>query len=184
MKQTSDQISRNVMEVLVADEIERQISRYPSNISRYINRVEVATYALNRLPPLYASSHEGFNKQKLRGKSQFSAEVTKAVRQAFAAVQKDLLRSSTPLISEGDRDLEIAKNALQELADFLPHREFSWENLVKIIKPLLIQINQEKRLSNQPPKINFQSNLIDNSQQHQVASQSSSMWNDSSVYRK
>jgi hypothetical protein len=184
MKPSSDQVSRNVMEVLVVEEIERQISRYSTNVTRYINRVEVATYALNRLPPLYASSHEGFNKQKLRGRTQFSAEVTKAVRQGFAAVQKDLLRNSTPLIAQGDCDLEAAKNALQELADFLPHREFSWDNLVKTLKPILIQMNKKNPSSSEPPKISFNINLVEDTEKTKIASQSSSMWNSSATYLK
>lgn len=169
MKRLSDQISRNVMESLVTQEIERQIIRYPTNISRYINRVEVATYALNRLPPLYASSQEGFNRQKLRGRKEFSGEITKVVRQALAAVQKDLLRSSTPLIAEEDRELEDAKNALKELADFLPHREFSWENLVKTIKPVLIQMSRQKECIAESTK-NY--------------SHSSVQWDGTSSYRK
>jgi hypothetical protein len=169
MKRPSDQISKNVMEFLVTEEIERQIIRYPTNINCYINRVEVATYALNRLPPLYASSQEGFNRQKLTGRKEYSAEITKAVRQALAAVQKDLLRSSTPLIAEEDEQLEDAKNALKELADFLPHREFSWENLVKTIKPVLIQMSRQKQLTIESTK-----NL----------SQSSARWEGTSSYRK
>jgi hypothetical protein len=169
MKRPSDQISKNVMEFLVTEEIERQVIRYPTNISRYINRIEVATYALNRLPPLYASSQEGFNRQKLTGRKEYSAEITKAVRQALAAVQKDLLRSSTPLIAEEDEQLEDAKNALKELADFLPHREFSWENLVKTIKPVLIQMSRQKQLTIESTK-----NL----------SQSSARWEGTSSYRK
>lgn len=151
-KPKQDQITRNVMELLVEEEIERQITRLPLPITKYINRVEVATYALNRLPPLYASSQEGFNKQKLKGKAEFSADVTKAVRQGFAAVQKDLLRNSTPLFAEEYRELEEAKKALQELVDFLPHREFSWENLVKVIKPVLIKLKQQQKLNQELTK--------------------------------
>ncbi|MBE9166491.1 late competence development ComFB family protein [Pleurocapsales cyanobacterium LEGE 06147] len=169
MKRLKNQISRNVMEFLVTEEIERQIIRYPTKIGRYINRVEVATYALNRLPPLYASSQEGLNRQKLRGRKEFSAEITKVVRQALAAVQKDLLRSSTPLIAEEEGELENAKNALKELVDFLPHREFSWENLVKTIKPILIQMSRQKQLT---------------SESTNISSQSSARWEGTSSYRK
>ena len=82
-------ISINIMEELVAEEVTRQMERYPDNVTQYISKVEVATFALNRLPPLYASCHKGLNKQKLKGKSDLSVQITKAVRQGFAAVQKD-----------------------------------------------------------------------------------------------
>ncbi len=142
-----NQINRNIMEVLVEEEIERQIKRYPTELRQHFNRVEVATHALNRLPPLYASCYEGFNKQKLKGRAQHSAEITKNVRQAFAAVQKDLLRRSTPLVPEGKYESKEAKKALQELIDFLPNKEFSWEKLVKLIKPALIQLSHQGNLN-------------------------------------
>lgn len=138
-----DQINRNIMEVLVEEEIERQIDRYPANIRQHFNLIEVATYALNRLPPLYASCHEGFNKQKLKGRTEHSIKITKVVRQAFAAVQQDLLRSSTPLVTETSYESQEAQKALQELVDFLPHQEFSWSKLVKLVKPILVQLSYQ-----------------------------------------
>ena len=147
MQAQNEQINRNIMEVLVAEEIERQINRYPDNIKQHLNRIEVATHALNRLPPLYASCHEGFNKQKLKGRTEYSTKITRTVRQAFAAVQQDLLRSSTPLVSEENYESQEAKKALQELIDFLPHREFSWDKLIKLIKPTLVQLSHQGNLN-------------------------------------
>ena len=139
-------ISINIMEELVAEEVARQIQRYPDNVTQYINKVEVATFALNRLPPLYASCHKGLNKQKLKGKSDLSVQITKAVRQGFAAVQKDVLRYSTPLqMAENldretiqNNELEEARKALAELAEFFPDERVSWKELVKVVKPLLM----------------------------------------------
>ena len=143
------QITINIMEELVTEEVARQIKRYPDNISQYINQVEVATYALNRLPPLYASCHKGLNKQKLKGKSDYSIEITKAVRKGFAAVQKDILRYSTPLVPEDNSDSAItpseelveARKALAQLAEFFPNGQVSWQNLVRVVKPLLMKHN-------------------------------------------
>jgi Late competence development protein ComFB len=137
----TNQTYKNAMELLVAEEISKQIQRLPEHLSKYINRVEVATYALNRLPPLYASCEEGLARQKVRGRNEFQKQITESVKQSFAAVQRDLLRTSKPLIADSeDSDIIDARNALQELADFLPHREFSWHHLVKLIKPLLVQL--------------------------------------------
>ena len=174
MQTKTDQINRNIMELLVEEEIERQINRYPANIRQHFNRIEVATHALNRLPPLYASSHEGFNKQKLKGRTEHSSKITKTVRQAFAAVQQDLLRSCTPLIAQDDQESQEARKALQELSDFLPHKEFSWEKLVKLIKPLLVQLSHQDR-------VNIADEIRD-SKSKQV-SKSSSEW-DNSIYGK
>jgi hypothetical protein len=85
------------MEDLVAEEVKRQLASLSPRLCQYIKRVEVETYALNRLPPLYASCQEGWMQQLKRGKAEFHAPIKTAVRQAIAAVQRDLLRHSTPL---------------------------------------------------------------------------------------
>jgi Late competence development protein ComFB len=90
----------NVMEDLVAEEVKRQLASLSPKLSQYIKRVEVETYALNRLPPLYASSKEGWIQQLKRGREEFYTPIKTAVRQAIAAVQRDLLRHSTPLSPE------------------------------------------------------------------------------------
>ncbi|MFM2314400.1 MAG: hypothetical protein RLZZ04_3676 [Cyanobacteriota bacterium] len=165
----NDFIHRNVMEILVAEEIERQIVRLPSNIQKFINAVEVATYALNRLPALYASSQQGFNKQKLKGRSEHSVKITQEVRKGFAAIQQDLLRNSTPLTSENesseiDKSIKEAKAALQELADYLPEKDLTWKNVIRLVKPILAELKE-------------QDSEIVNKQK--VRSRSSNLWEDS-----
>ena len=167
-----DYINRNVMEVLVSEEIDRQINRLPTNIKQFINPVEVATYALNRLPALYASSQQGYNKQKIRGRSEYSVKITQEVRKGFAAIQKDLLRSSTPLTADSekdiDRDIQEAKAALQELADYLPKKDLTWKNVIRLVKPLLAEMQEQD---------DAQANA------RKVRSRSSTMWEDS-VHKK
>jgi Late competence development protein ComFB len=125
------QIHKNVMEILVVEEIERQLANYPATITRFINTVEVATFALNRLPPLYASCEEGLRKQQLRGCNELQPKISTAVRQALAAVQRDPLRFSTPLLQEDSRE---SQKALQALRELLPHREISWRNVANVIQ--------------------------------------------------
>ena len=147
MINTQKQIAINIMEELVNNEIERQFKCLPENIKQNINKIEVATFALNRLPALYASCHKGLNKQKLKGKSKFSVQVTRVVRQAFAIIQEDILRSSSPLQPETDvnpeqiSELEEAKRALAELSDLLPSESSSWTQVVAAIKPMLANSN-------------------------------------------
>ena len=168
----NDYIHRNVMEVLVAEEIDRQIVRLPSNIRKFINPIEVATYALNRLPALYASSQQGFNKQKIKGRSQYSVNITQEVRKGFAAIQQDLLRTSTPLMSENesdmDRSIKEAKAALKELADYLPEQDLTWKNIVRLVKPILADLKEQE-----PEAVKIK----------KVRSRSSGLWEDS-IYKK
>ena len=170
--QSEDYTHRNVMEVLVADEIERQIVRLPNNIKRFIKPIEVATYALNRLPALYASSQQGFNKQKLKGRSEYSVKITQEVRKGFAAIQQDLLRSSTPLTLENeqeiDRSIREAKAALQELADYLPENDLTWKNVIRLVKPILADLKEKD-----PEAINA----------NKVRARNSNLWEDS-IHKK
>lgn len=90
----------NVMEEMVAQEVNRQITLLPQKLAKYIKRADVETYALNRLPPLYASSQEGWKFQTKKAEEDYRKEIAVVVRHAFAAVQRDLLKSSTPLFRE------------------------------------------------------------------------------------
>lgn len=141
--ETIPQTYQNVMEVLVHEELERQLKSCPETLVQYINKVEVATYALNRLPPLYASCEKGKNMQKILGQKQYRDEVKKAVRQGLAAIQRDPLRVSIPLVSETNEEYHTATNALKNLQvlleeqNLLDYQNLSWDNLVEIIQHAL-----------------------------------------------
>lgn len=140
---TVKQAYQNVMELLVDEEIEWQLQRCPVNLAQYINRVEVATYALNRLPPLYASSEKGKNQQKLIGYKKFKVQIKTSVRQGIAAVNRDPIRSSTPLLSLSEAKYQAADAALQEVQNLLEDRKLldyqklSWDNLASVIQRAL-----------------------------------------------
>ena len=88
---------RNVLESLVAEETCRQLMNLPPNLVKYINPAQVIAYALNRLPPLYATSFEGWQRQQKRATEELGNQITTAVRQGLAAVQRDPLKRVTPL---------------------------------------------------------------------------------------
>lgn len=88
---------KNVMELLIDSEIDRQTCNYSHAQAQQINRIEVATYALNRLPPLYASSQEGIDRQYERGMVEFQPRITATVNQALQQIHQQPSRTSTPL---------------------------------------------------------------------------------------
>jgi len=92
-------IYKNVMELLVEEEVVRQFKALSPRIAAYINQVEWVAYALNQLPPLYATSEKGLHHQMQRGRAKHGAEIKQAVLRALAAIRRDPLRSSTPLES-------------------------------------------------------------------------------------
>lgn len=132
----SAQIYLNVMEVLVAEEVDRQQKQLPPKIAHYINKPEAIAYALNRLPPLYATSQKGLQQQRSRATKDMQTKISLAVRQALAAIQRDPLRTSPPLRLETDRGPQDALRGLQEL---LGTEDLSWVNLVDEIEHTLIR---------------------------------------------
>lgn len=121
----------NVMELLVAEEVEQQLKMLPPRVMKYLKIVEVETYALNRLPALYASSERGWKHQYDKAKRELHNQIKNAVRQAIAAVQVDPLRSSEPL--KIDRTDE-ASGVLESLRDLLKQPDLGWDGVVSRIK--------------------------------------------------
>lgn len=144
VKSNRPQSNKNVMEIMVAEEVKRQLRNYPPKLVKYLNKIEVETYALNRLPPLYACSEEGWRKQKERAEAEFLEEIVIAVRQAFAAVQRDPLRFSTPIALENKAEFEEARKALTKLQEILKLEEPTWKHLAKVAKRELSQATYKK----------------------------------------
>jgi hypothetical protein len=110
---------KNVMELLIDDEIDRQTCRYSQIDAQTFNRIEVATYALNRVPPLYASSQEGIERQYERGLSEFSDCITATVGQALRKIQQNPHSASTPLprLDEAvETDIKFSQQDFQEIS--------------------------------------------------------------------
>ena len=89
---------KNMMEVLVDEEIDRQTHDFPIELAKQLNRIELATYALNRLPTLYASSREGVEFQYERGKNEMDKTIQATVQQALETVKEAPHRNSTPFL--------------------------------------------------------------------------------------
>jgi len=124
----------NVMEILVAEEVDKQLKSLSQKVSKYVKRLEVETYALNRLPPLYASSEKGWQHQYEKAKRTHNSQISKAVMQAMAAVQVDPIRSSQPLSFRRDDE---AQSALKSLRDMLRQPDLSWDGIITRLQPLL-----------------------------------------------
>lgn len=155
----------NVMEVLVDTEIEKQLEVYPTNLRNYINKIEVATYALNRLPSLYASSLLGKEQQKRIAQKKYKSQIHLAVRQAIAAIQRDPLRKSTPILCEKISQTEKAKMTLKKSENILkksgiisPYQTLSWDNLYRVIQGMIAKIKYQTN-----PVDHFENQLSGNS---------------------
>lgn len=124
----------NVMELLVAEEVEQQVRDLSPRIMKYLKVVEVETYALNRLPALYASSEKGWQHQYEKAKRELHNQIKSAVRQAIAAVQVDPLRSSEPLKLDHE---DAASGVLESLRDILKQPNLGWDGVVNQLRDFI-----------------------------------------------
>ncbi|WP_155968890.1 late competence development ComFB family protein [Kamptonema formosum] len=95
-------VYRNALEPAVVREVHRQLQTLPPRLVSYINPVQVIAYALNRLPPLYATSEKGWELQQQRIHTELEAEIVMEVRRGIAAVERDPFRAATPFRQRND----------------------------------------------------------------------------------
>ncbi|MFQ4140015.1 late competence development ComFB family protein [Nodosilinea sp. PGN35] len=135
------------MELLVSEEVEKQVKTMQPRVLKYLKRVEVETYALNRLPSLYASSEKGWQLQYEKAKRELHNQIKSAVRQAFAAVQVDPIRSSEPLRNQQEDAATVALNALRDL---LKQPDLNWEGAINRLRSVLGR--RPDQISTAPPQ--------------------------------
>ena len=149
---------KNVMEFLIEREIGHQISHRKTaiNLNSQVNLVEVATYALNRLPTLYASSIEGLQQQQIKAKKYHSQKIERAVSLAFAAIERDPIRKSTPLqfreIQPQEKNiLNNTKATIENLDEVTSQRELAW--IVSFMEHFLQRVNDQQISEKQVSKL-------------------------------
>ncbi len=106
------------------------------NASR-LNIYEIMAYALNRLPPMYASSEQGLKQQRYRAKVELSSRIGEVLREAIIKVAKSPLKGTQPLLQAtaiAERDY-----ALQALREMLRRDDISLENVGRVVREALQQ---------------------------------------------
>jgi len=73
----------NVMEELVTTEALMQVTEIEAASDSYIDVGDIAAYALNRLPPLYATTVDGASYQRQHAREKLSALIAQRVREAI-----------------------------------------------------------------------------------------------------
>lgn len=145
-RQTSEQstpardVPRNVMEALVAEEIDAQMQQLSLREQQTLQRSQIMGYALNRLPGLYVTSEKGWQRQWSQGKNKYQCQIKIAVRQGIAAVLRDPLRDVTVLSNHAP---DVAESALLQLRRLLMRQELSWYNIVGTVQMLLVKGDME-----------------------------------------
>ncbi|PZO37403.1 MAG: competence protein ComFB [Pseudanabaena frigida] len=139
------QSCKNAIEEMVIKEIDLQISHLPQYRRDQINLSEIAAYALNRLPPMYATSKSGWTRQRQKAATEMRSQIESAVRRALTSVKPDALRDSKPLPSQ-----EVASHArsLSDLQQVLGAENISWRDVPTALENALITIKLKSAVSN------------------------------------
>ncbi|MGQ9866389.1 MAG: late competence development ComFB family protein [Pseudanabaenaceae cyanobacterium] len=127
----------NVLEKIVQAIAERQLQRIPPEAAARLNIYEIMAYALNRLPPMYASSEQGLKQQRYRAKVELSGRIGEVLQEAIIKVAKSPLRGSQPLLPAtalAERDY-----ALQALREMLGREDIGLENVAEVVRNALQQ---------------------------------------------
>ncbi|MGL6281642.1 MAG: late competence development ComFB family protein [Microcoleaceae cyanobacterium] len=74
----------NVMEELVLSEAIAKVAEIESNSDKTLDVGDIAAYALNRLPPLYATTEEGANYQRTKAKTELHDLITQQVSEGIS----------------------------------------------------------------------------------------------------
>jgi len=74
----------NVMEELVLSEAIMRVAEIEATSDKVLDVGDIAAYALNRLPPLYATTEEGANYQRQKAKKELSGLISDQIGEAIA----------------------------------------------------------------------------------------------------
>ncbi|HEY9658256.1 MAG TPA: late competence development ComFB family protein [Allocoleopsis sp.] len=127
-------IYKNVMEMLVEEEVLRQHKALPARVASYVNPAELVAYALNQLPALYATSQQGVEYQLSRGRAKYHQQITQAVQRAVAAIGRDPLRVSSPLTEQQSPPL---REVLHQMRLLLRNDKVDWDSLPNAVEHAL-----------------------------------------------
>ncbi len=139
------QSCKNTIEEMVIAEIDLQISHLPEYRRGQINLSEIAAYALNRLPPMYATSKIGWLKQRKKAATEMRSQIESAVRRALVSVKPDALRDVRPLPSQ---EVESHARSLAALQQLLGAEKASWKDIPTALENALMTVKLKSAVSN------------------------------------
>lgn len=73
----------NVMEELILSEAIARVAEIEDNSDKSLDVGDIAAYALNRLPPLYATTEEGAQYQRARAREELQSLISSQVKEAI-----------------------------------------------------------------------------------------------------
>lgn len=127
---------RNIVELLVEQEVEHQLSKLPPHVAGMLPSIQVVTYVLNRLKPFYACTERGFEEQLKRAEHELRGKIRQNVKMAMNLVYQNPIQGFSPL-QEDEKEA-----ALEALRGLLHDNSIQWKDLPKILGSTLEQVIQ------------------------------------------
>jgi Late competence development protein ComFB. len=141
---------RNVLEDVVVAEAINQLRFSAEGVRDKINISEVAAYALNRLPPLYATTNRGWQQQCRRAEEEFKQQIQQAVEQALLNVRVAPWRPSTLIAVEV---IESPADALARLRTIFSMPHLQWSQVPAVIMETLFVQEPEEAIGKDEPTV-------------------------------
>ncbi|AFY69510.1 Late competence development protein ComFB [Thalassoporum mexicanum PCC 7367] len=135
---------RSAIEELVIEEIKAQTASLGRAAREKINLSEVAAYALNRLPPMYATSQRGWQQQRNRARAELKQQITSNVRRALVGVRQDSLRPADPL---PENEFHSQARSLAKLQEILGQDNLKWKDVPDALEAAFMTIKLKGALS-------------------------------------
>ncbi|MBD2176206.1 late competence development ComFB family protein [Pseudanabaena sp. FACHB-1998] len=131
---------KNALEEIVVVEVQEQLSSLSQSARQSINLSEVAAFALNRLPVLYASTSRGWLQQRKRAHNELRNQVVSAVQQAMLGVKRDPLRKSTKIAAS---KVETPAHVLARLQQLFSKPNLLWQEVPQAFQETLTLITHK-----------------------------------------
>jgi len=127
----------NTLENLVSSVCQRQINKLAPALAAKVSLEEASAYALNRLPPMYATRERGLIYWRDRARTELSNDILVTVRQGVITILKAPSRFLPPLPS--DKFSTQQEVAIAELKEILQIEDIDWQNVTEIVQDALEQ---------------------------------------------
>lgn len=127
----------NIIEELAIAEAKAQIDKLHPNIRPKLDISEVAAYALNRLPPMYATTKRGWLQHRQVAITELKNKIADSVSRAILGTQKDSLRCVSSLPKS---ELEDEAKSLAQLQKLLRRENLQWKDVPMAVETAITNL--------------------------------------------
>jgi len=114
----------NVMEELVVSEVIARVAEIETTSNRLLDVGDISAYALNRLPPLYATTEEGASFQRSRAKEELNHLIVKQVEEAVSLyLERPEFHPERQALNKGSQSNNVFEQVTKLLQSQAPNYE-------------------------------------------------------------